>query len=259
MDPLLHVHLLPALVEPEELAASTVVVIDVLRASTTINQALAEGATAVIPCLEVEEARRIAANLPTGLAVLGGEREGLRIPNFDLGNSPSEYRPETVAGKTVVFTTTNGTRAMMACRAARRVLVGAFVNWSAVCKILPEGGPIHLLCSGTRGRITREDALFAGAVVERLLALEVVDELALNDQASLARAAWRDAAGSERAAAKGPSPAVLAAQLRLTNGGRNLKGIGLERDIDDAARIDLLNLVAEVDLESWRIVPAKSV
>src|SRR5579862_6055151 len=145
MDPLLHVHLLPALVEPEELAASTVVVIDVLRASTTINQALAEGATEVIPCLEVEEARRIAAGLPSGLTVLGGEREGLRIPDFDLGNSPGEYRPDTVAGKTVVFTTTNGTRAMIACRAASRVLVGAFVNWSAVCKMLPEGGPIHLL------------------------------------------------------------------------------------------------------------------
>ena len=91
MDPLLHVHLLPALVAAEELAASTVVVIDVLRASTTINHALAEGAREVIPCLEVEEARRVAAGLPTGQAVLGGEREGLRIEGFDLGNSPCEY------------------------------------------------------------------------------------------------------------------------------------------------------------------------
>ena len=80
---------------------------------------LAAGARAVIPALEVDEARRIAAGLPAGEAVLGGEREGLPIAGFDLGNSPSEYRPETVGGRTVVFTTTNGTRAMNRCRAAR--------------------------------------------------------------------------------------------------------------------------------------------
>src|SRR3954447_24007137 len=125
--PRVFVHLLPALVEPETLRDQTVVVVDVLRATTTIVHALAAGARAVVPCLEVEEARQRAANLPAGSAVLGGERQGLRIEGFDLGNSPTEYTPERVAGKTVVFTTTNGTRAMLHARGARRVVLGSLV------------------------------------------------------------------------------------------------------------------------------------
>jgi len=258
MQALLAAHFLPDLIPPEEFAGGTVVVIDVLRASTTICHALAAGARAVIPALEVDEARRIAAGLPSGEALLGGEREGLRIPGFDLGNSPSEFRPETVAGRTVVFTTTNGTRAMNRCRAAARVFIGAFVNLSAVCEILKptESKPaqsIHMLCAGSRGRITREDVLFAGAVIDRLLRDGTVDETAQNDQARIARAAWQEACGGES-----PISAVrLAAELRNTQGGRNLKAIHLERDIDDAARIDLLRVVPELNLTAWRIVLAE--
>jgi 2-phosphosulfolactate phosphatase len=124
----LAVHFLPALVAPEELAAGDAVMIDVLRASTTITQALVSGATAVIPRAEVEEARKTAGELPAGTAVLGGERGGLPIQGFDVGNSPSEYTPAAVRGKSVVFTTTNGTLALVQCRAAARVLVGSFVN-----------------------------------------------------------------------------------------------------------------------------------
>ena len=243
-----------------------VVVIDVLRASTTINQAAGgRGATAVIPCLEVEEARRIAAGLPTGMAVLGGEREGLRIPDFDLGNSPErEYRParKPVGGQ-------DGRVHHDQWHPRDAHLPGGFRRGAGrrVCELdgrvqYAAGGRPHplALLRHARTEITREDALFAGARSSERACwpLGTVDETALNDQASLARAAWREASGGERVAAKGPSPAVLAAQLRLTNGGRNLKGIGLERDIDDAARIDRLSLVAELDLASWRLVPAKS-
>ena len=157
----LAVHFLPVLVTPEELAAGDVVMIDVLRASTTITQALVSKATAVIPCREVEEARQTAGGLPPKTAVLGGERGGLPIPGFDIGNSPAEYTPATVQGKLVVFTTTNGTLALLQCRAAARVLIGSFVNLSAVIDKLNGDRPIHLLCAGTRGRITREDVLSA--------------------------------------------------------------------------------------------------
>jgi 2-phosphosulfolactate phosphatase len=257
MQSLLAAHFLPDLVPPEELAGGTVVVIDVLRASTTIGHALAAGARAVIPALEVDEARRIAAGLPAGEALLGGEREGLAIAGFDLGNSPAEYRPETVGGRTVVFTTTNGTRAMNRCRAAARVLIGAFVNLSAVCETIQtaRSNPaksIHMLCAGTRGRITREDVLFAGAVIDVLLRGGTVDETAQNDQARIARAAWREATGGEAP----PSMEMLAAELRRTQGGRNLKAIHLERDIDDAARLDSLHIVPELNLAAWRIAPA---
>jgi 2-phosphosulfolactate phosphatase len=260
MSRTLAAHFLPALVEPDELAGGAVVVIDVLRASTVITCALAAGAREVIPCLEVVEARQIAAGLPAGQAVLGGERGGLKIEGFDLGNSPSEYRPDTVGSRTVVFTTTNGTRAMNACRGASRVLIGAFVNFTALCETLPAEGPIHLLCAGTKGKITREDVLFAGAVAERLTATvagrAAVDENALNDQARIARAAWREALRHDSGCnGDVPSWAALAAELRLSQGGRNLKAIGLDRDIDDVARLDSLKLIAELDLAAWRIRP----
>lgn len=257
MQMVLAAHFLPDLVPPEELADGTVVVIDVLRASSTISHALAAGARTVIPALEVEEARRIAAGLPPGEALLGGEREGLPIPGFDLGNSPSEFRPDIVGGRTIVFTTTNGTRAMSRCRAAARVLIGAFVNLSAVCELIERSAskplrPIHMLCAGTRGRITREDVLFAGAAIDRLISDGAVDEMAQNDQARIARAAWREATGGESPI----SAARLAAELRDSQGGRNLKALHLERDIDDAAQIDSLNVVPELNVADWRIEPA---
>src|ERR1700678_3263988 len=91
----INVHLLPRLVEETELAGSVCVVIDVLRATTTMAHALSAGAREVIPCLEVEDALRAAANLPRKQVLLGGERSGVKIDGFDLGNSPSEYPPAT--------------------------------------------------------------------------------------------------------------------------------------------------------------------
>src|SRR6185436_10147310 len=117
--------LLPALAEPGDLAGRTVVVIDVLRATTTIITALAAGATQVVPCQEIEEARRLAGQFSPP-AITGGERGGRQIPGFDLGNSPRAYTRKRVGGRPVVFTTTNGTRAMLRCREAGRVLIGAF-------------------------------------------------------------------------------------------------------------------------------------
>ena len=118
MTKTLNVHALPKLVEPKDLADGTVVVIDVLRASTTIIAALEAGAVEVIPCLEIDDARRVAAQFPAEEVILGGERQGLPIEGFDLGNSPEDYTPYAVAGKTLVFTTTNGTRAMIHARQA---------------------------------------------------------------------------------------------------------------------------------------------
>lgn len=247
----LRVHLLPALTSPEELADRVVVVVDVLRATTTIAAALASGARQVIPCLEVEQARETARRQP-GEVLLGGERNGVKIPGFDLGNSPEEYAPSRVAGKTVVFTTTNGTRAMMACRRARRVLLGSFVNFSAVCHELsrevgqsPPPG-LDLLCAGTRGEVTREDALLAGAVVDELTR-QLPDQLDVNDQADLAADAWRKAVERIR----GGEP--LAEILRRSRGGRNVLELGQERDIAIAARIDSLEVLPVLDLSAWTI------
>lgn len=121
------VHPLADDVPLEALAGATVVVIDVLRASTTIVHALAAGAAEILRCGDTETARGLAATLPPRKALLGEERLGFPIEGFDLGNSPWEYTPDRVAGASLVFTTTNGTRAMERCRLAKRVLLGAFV------------------------------------------------------------------------------------------------------------------------------------
>lgn len=247
------VYLLPSLAEPDDIAGRTVVVIDILRATTTIVAALAAGASQVVPCLEVEEARELAAEA-AGSAVLGGERGGRSIPGFDLGNSPAEYTPERIAGRQVVFTTTNGTRAMLRCRAARRVWIGAFTNFSAVCRELADAERIALVCAGTDGQVTREDVLFAGAVVEDLVRHAAAGPAGpgplprplLNDQAEIAADAWRTAV---RLLIDRP----LGMTLRDSRGGRNLIEIGHENDIDLAAQIDRYDIVPELNLESWRI------
>src|SRR5262245_8863015 len=108
-----HVHLLPELVPPEALAGGVAVVIDVLRATTTVVHALAAGCAAVRPCAGVDEARALAGSMRAGRVLLGGERGGLPLPGFDAGNSPREYTPAVCRGTTLVLTTTNGTRALL--------------------------------------------------------------------------------------------------------------------------------------------------
>ena len=247
----LAVHFLPALTSPEELAASDVVMIDVLRASTTIAHALSAGAISVVPCGEVDEARQTAARMPAGTFVLGGERGGLPIEGFHLGNSPTEYTPASVGGKTVVFTTTNGTAALLKCRSAAQVLIGSFANLSAVPKLIDGRRPVHLLCAGTRGRITREDVLLAGALTERLLE-STVDRASMNDQARIALDVWQAAVPPGRGRTRDLTK-HLSAALRECQGGRNLLGIGLERDIETAAEVDRFDLVPALNVSTWRI------
>lgn len=243
MSTTIDVYLLPELVPPEHLRGKTVVVIDILRASTTIATALAAGAREVVPCLEVEEARRVATELGND-ALLGGERDGLPIDGFDFGNSPAEYTSDRVPGKTIVFTTTNGTKAMQQCELATLVLIGAFVNLSAVCKVLLDKEQIVLVCAGTCGEITAEDVLFAGAVVDTLEST-VEGAFEFNDQAQLARDAWRCAADE--------NAIELGTRLRQSQGGRNLARIGMTGDIDLAARVDAFDIVPQLDTANWRI------
>ncbi len=228
-----HVYFLPSLVEPPHLAGTTSVVIDVLRATTTIVHALAAGATQVIPCLEVETAKRMAQTISQ--SVLGGERQGMRISGFDLGNSPAEYTRESVGGKTVIMTTTNGTRALLHCHQAKQVLVAAFTNFSAICDMLGSSDDVAIVCAGTNQEITREDVLLAGAITSELFRDR--QEWEINDQAMLATDAWH------KMQAEISSPAALMRPLRESFGGRNLIDIGQERDIEIAATIDKFHLV----------------
>jgi 2-phosphosulfolactate phosphatase len=228
----LAVHLTPALARESDFASSVTVVIDVLRATTTICHALAAGAQAVHPVLEIDDAHREAQRHPAGVALLAGERGGKPIPGFQLGNSPAEFTDARCRGRIVVLTTTNGTRAILHARSSRRVLIGAFVNFSAICEeLIHETGAIHLLCSGTNGHATLEDTVFAGAVVERLCRQIDVD---LDDGA---RIAWDVFEGHGN---------VLATALEISRGGQNLIEIGYAADLTLAARVDRFGIVPEV-------------
>src|SRR5262249_20307709 len=131
--------------------------------------ALAAGCACVRPCLEVDEARRVAGELPAGRVLLGGERDGRPLPGLDLRNSPRQYTPRACPRMTVVLTTTHRTRAPPPPAAAERVLLGAFVNYSAVCEQLRQDArPVHILCAGNAGEVALEDTLLAGAFVEYL-------------------------------------------------------------------------------------------
>ena len=223
-------------------------VIDVLRASTTIATALAHGAAAVRPVAGIEEARGLAAVLGAG-TLLGGERGGVRIPGFDLGNSPLEYTPDRVAGKTIVITTTNGTAALHACREAREILVGALVNRTAVAdevrRLAGDSVPVHLVCAGTDGEITAEDVLAAGAILDAAAAGSVE---ALDESAREAVAFFR------RVASAVDVQSGLVAEFRRSPGGSNLVDLGMEADLPVAAAIDSLAVVPRLDRASGRLI-----
>ncbi|MBN2021938.1 MAG: 2-phosphosulfolactate phosphatase [Pirellulales bacterium] len=249
----LNLYALPKLVDPHGMAGGTAVVIDVLRASTTICHALAAGAKEVLPCQEVDEARAAAANARDAEVVLGGERAGRPIPGFDLGNSPREYTPQRVGGKTLVFTTTNGTRAMARCSRAERVLIAAFVNAAAVVERLAGCPNVHVLCAGTDGQMSDDDILLGGLVVHRL---QQRGDAAyrLNAQAITAWETWKHAFPLPLSLGAEPlPPARLAERLRTTAGARSLLEIGLGDDVLDAARLDSLAVVPAMDPKTMRI------
>ncbi len=247
----IQVHNLPQDVDVRELAGSTVIVIDVLRATTTICQAIAAGAREVVPFREIHEALAAANRVGRANVVLGGERGGKRIEGFDLGNSPAEYTPEAIRGRTVFITTTNGTQALYHTRRARRVVIGAFVNLSAVVASVKDERRINILCAGTDGEETKEDILAAGAMVGRLEDVPGADWY-FNDAAKSAVHIWGVQLGKCAVTSRSLEER-LPIDLRTTLGGRNLIDIGLEGDLALCAQIDSLDIVPELDVPNWRI------
>lgn len=241
--PELLIHTLPETIAPSALAGGVVVVIDILRATTVIVHALTHGARAVVPAASIEEARTLASRWPAIDRLLGGERHGVTIEGFDLDNSPYSYSPEVVAGKTIVFTTTNGTRAMRWASQADEILVGAFTNLSAVVRHLEnETRPVHLLCAGTDQRISAEDLLFAGAVADRLQ-----DRFQIHCESQIFR---------EFGQRHGVPADERLLTLRASAGGLNLIELGFDRDIERASQVDLSTVVPRLDPALGELRPA---
>lgn len=166
----------------------TYVVVDILRASTTICTALANGAKEVIPFGEVEDARAARERDEWRDALLCGEREARKLPGFDLGNSPADYTPEVVGGRSLLFASTNGSVAMATAPPNATVLVGGLVNMTAVADTIAELDQTTVIaCSGKFGQFALEDAVGAGAIIsklwERVAGLELVDDGAMAAQA----------------------------------------------------------------------------
>lgn len=182
----LDVFLTPGEVVPGEVAGRTAVVIDVLRATSTIVEALSAGAKAIYPVASIDDALRLANNIGRGDVLLCGERRCVPIEGFDLGNSPREFTPERVAGKTLVMTTTNGTHAMSLAAGAARILIGSLMNLDAVVEDLAASGadPVFI-CAGRERFFALEDAVCAGAMAARLMEVRP-GEWSLNDGARAA-------------------------------------------------------------------------
>jgi len=175
----------PAGVTPQDVQGRSVVVVDVLRATTTIAVALTHGARAVVPAGSTEEALRIAQNLERDDVVLAGERKSVRIPGFALGNSPHEFSIDAVKGKTIVLSTTNGTPALLSANGAREVFAMAAVNFGAVvakCRqVLADHADLVILCAGRERQFALEDAFAAGRLAKVLLPEGGLKVVAVND------------------------------------------------------------------------------
>lgn len=245
------VSFLPAAAQGATLAGAQVVIVDLIRASTSICAALHAGAASVRPVLEPNDAIELRRCLADGSCVLGGERAGILIPGFDLGNSPREFTGDRVRGRHVIFTTTNGTRAIHAAAAASasRILVGCLANLTAlVNNLAADGRPVHILCAGTNGELSMEDLLCAGAIADRLIhSAGMRYTHARGDEARIAQRLFQG--GDHR-------PRHVLETLMTSRGGRNLLEIGLEADIFDCARIDWLPVVPVFDPATSTITPA---
>jgi 2-phosphosulfolactate phosphatase len=217
---------------------SACVVFDVLRATSVMVAALANGAAGVAPAADISEALALRARHPG--ALLAGERDGLRITaaqsggvEFDLGNSPREYSRERIGGRTLISTTTNGTRALRACETARSVAAASFLNLSATADWLARqsSGRVIIVCAGTAECPALEDILGAGALVDLLISWRARGDL--TDSADAAARVYREARADLAGAVRGSR-----------NGRRLMADATLRDDVEFCLRRDEFGLVA---------------
>lgn len=218
----------PTGLTPADLSGRVVAVIDVLRASTSIAVALANDARAVIPLESSEDVVNRSKAFERSQVLLAGERRMVPIPGFDLGNSPLEFVRETVEGKTVLMTTTNGTVAIAAATAARDAVVASYVNFSAVLAMLRSalrgGSDVAILCAGREKHFALEDAACAGRYVHHVS--KRLQSLEMNDAAVAATLIERRYGDN------------LVKLFEASSHGRALKEAGFGADLEACARVD---------------------
>jgi 2-phosphosulfolactate phosphatase len=223
-------YLAPSEAEKAPLEDRRLVIVDVLRSSTSIATALWNGASKIIPVATVEAATHLAQTLDPKSRLLCGERDGRKVGGFDLGNSPREYTRERVDGATLVFASSNASPLMAGLLEGREQRLLGYVNLGAVAEaLLSDGMDLAILCAGKSGRFSLEDAACAGALIGRLT--RNGDRVVLNDAAEMAREYDRRYGGDPEGI------------LRRSEHGRYLIEIGFEEDLPLCARIDSVPLV----------------
>ena len=224
----------PSQIDDLSLRDKNVVVIDVLRASTTVITALHNGAREIIPVNTIESAVKVSGNLFGDVVLRGGERNGKMIEGFNLGNSPFDYTPEAVKGKSIIFYTTNGAPAMWKARYAKNLLVAGFVNIDAVVNRIKEiKEDIFILCAGKQTQFCIEDAVCAGMIIKELMDDEET-EIDFNDSAVAAVALYKNVSKN------------LLKMARASDHGKYLIEIGFEKDLEFCTTVNMFNVVPEL-------------
>ena len=222
---------IPEEIKNTELAGKLVVIIDVLRASSTIVTALANGCRGFIPILSPDKAKKKAQEFEKERVLLGGEREGIKIEGFDLGNSPREYKKEVAKGKTIIFSTTNGVKTLEMVKGAHRIIIGSFLNLQAVCDYCTNyKGDISIICAGRKGKFSLEDTACAGMMINSLKDVFPGDhqEIDANLTAQLLYVKFGN---------------NILEILRKSQHGRYLESIGLGEDLKFCSQMDLFHIV----------------
>jgi 2-phosphosulfolactate phosphatase len=228
-------HLTPHQTDELALRDKTVVVIDVLRACTSIAAALSNGAREIIPVDTVESAVKISGNLFGDVTLLGGERNGRMVEGFSLGNSPGEYSEERVRGKSIIFSSTNGAQAMVKARYARELFVCAFVNVSTVAGALRQNPrDCTVVCAGNNGVLSMEDTVCAGMLIAKVIE-DAPFEVELADAALAARALFKTFGRG------------IPKMIKSSDHGRYLQSIGFGDDLKTCAGVDTMPVLPQLD------------
>jgi len=222
----LSVCLTPALIPLYKVDDYVVVIIDIFRAASSICYGIENGAAAIIPVSQVEECAAYREKSQDYL--LAAERDGKVVEGFDFGNSPFSYIKEIVEGKTVVLTTTNGTHALHLSRLAKKIVIGSFLNLTALCSWLKtQDENILLVCAGWKNNFNLEDTLFAGAVIEQLKVFDFKPD----DAAIAANDLYQTGKGD------------INGYLKKTSHSERLKQLGIEKDIEFCLQVDLTTAI----------------
>lgn len=226
------VRLLPLPPDPVLLSTQSVVVIDVLRATSVIIHALSQGAIEIIPVETVEEAFQRSRTYPEGTTLLGGEKNTQRIEAFDFGNSPREYGADRVKGKRIIMTTTNGTQAFHAVSSGRMIMAGSFYNLGAVAeRCLDLNLDLLIFPSGDEGNFSLEDNVCGGMLIDRMVKKQ--KKLTLSDAAQSAYILYQRFRDD------------LVEAFRLSRHGRKLIRLGLGEDLPYCAQTEITRIVPQ--------------